>query len=620
MALAEIALRTAGLRARPPAPRSAVPPLGALESPTFYGTPGQPLWPSFDPQTAIRIGERNIFAMRCVEVIANSISGLEYQAGNVKSRLPRPTSRQMQLLGPAPGRPNPKWSSAKLWRYWVIQYLMTGKYAAVRERDAAGRTVALWPLMAQHLVPVLAEPKSPDYFMGYRYGTRGARGYREFKLDEIVYVWRPSQEDFRQPEPPLRLAQWGIQILRLLDEFDRGFLQNGGVPAHLVVTPMFTDKDARIGFRDQFRRKFGGAINVNKAAFAEFTDDAGDINQGTPRQTVDVKTIGQSQKDSEMAQSRMDRIDEMCAAFGVPLSLLGISRDSKFTNMASDKEVLWQITNKPLIAELEDNSNTALSDLDGPLDVGWFDTSSVPELRKPPVFTEAGGISAVAAGIISPNDYRSDRGLPPLSDPDADIARPRPLTIRDTFTVAAPGTTNPDATALDAPPAATDTAPPVAPKLKAVKATAVRTDLLDVVRGQLAIELAAQRGELEARRDGKRGGRRKAHAALDLSLVYDADHWRERMVTNLGPGLRAAGYSNAAIEDFSVDVTAAVREQLDQSIDIDATAWEPDGYLAALTPHHGQMVASGTVEQALLQLAGGQGGAADALAMLGGGG
>lgn len=606
MALADLALRAAGFRARPPAPRSSRPPGGALEAPTFYGTPGRPLWPTFDPQTAIRIGERNLFAMRCVETIANTIAGQPYQAGNVKSRTVRPTTRQMQLLGPAPGRPNPKWSSQKLWRYTIIQYLIMGKYAWLKEFDDAGRVSALWPLMAQHLTPVLADTRSGDYFKGYRYGTRGSNGYREFTLDEIVYCWRPSQEDVRQPEAPLRLAQWGIQILKLIDEFDAAFLRNGGVPTHLVITPGFDTNDERTAFRDQFRTKFGGARNAGKPAFAEIDLEAGDYGQnGAPaRQTVDVKTIGLAQKDSQLRESRMDRIDEMCAGLGVPLSLLGISRDSKYTNMQTDKEILWQLTNKPIISELEDHTNTALSDMDGVLDVGWFDLSGVPELRKPPVFSETEGLAAVAAGRITENEYRADRGLPPKEGGDEyQTPAPPPAPAPPQL-----GNGTPDVPPVDASPA----------KRAPVRATAVRTDLLAVVRDQLAVELAAQRAELEARRDGKRGGRRRAHAALDLELVYDVEHWRQRAVTNLGPGLRAVGYDDSAIESFSVDITDAVRDQLAGTTDVGAVAWEPDGYLAALQ-RPAPMLPAADVEQALLQLAGGHGDAAAALAMLGGG-
>jgi HK97 family phage portal protein len=598
MALADLALRAAGLRARPPAPRSTTPPPGALESPNFYGTPHQPLWPSFEGATQVELGQRNLYATRAIEKLADMISGLPFQAGNVTSRTPRPTSRMMQLLGPAPGRPNPKWSSQRLWRYEIIQYLTMGKFAMVHERDNAGRIVALWPLMAQHLVPVLAPAGSTDYFEGYRYGTRGAQGYREYNLDEVTYVYRPSQIDLRQPEAPLRLARWGIDILRLIDEFDQSFLKNGGVPAHLVITPSFTDKNARVAFRDQFRTKFGGARNAGKPAFAEYTDEQGDFGQGQPRQTVDVKVIGTAQKDAQRAETRQSRIDDMALAIGVPLSLLGLSRDSKFTNMNTDRENCWKETANPLAGELADNVNTALSFMDNPTDVGWFDISGVAELRRPPVFTEQGGLAAVQDGTISENEYRTDRGLPPKEGGDVYRTKAEPPVIEPPASEPQP--------AIPAPPAK----PPV-------RATAVRTDLLDVVRAQLATELSAQRVELEARRDGKRGGRRRAHAALDLALVYDQDHWQRRLATNLAPGLRAAGYGDEAIESFSVDVTSAVLAQLDGQTSIPEVAWEPDGYLPALDRPAVQLDA-GLVETVLAQVAGGQHDAATALALLGG--
>lgn len=605
MALADLALRAAGVRARPPAPRSTTPPPGALESPNFYGTPHQPLWPSFEGASQVELGQRNLYATRAIEKLADMISGLPFQAGNVKSRLPRPTSRMMQLLGPAPGRPNPKWSSQRLWRYTVIQYLSMGKFGLVHERDSAGRIVALWPLMAQYLIPVLAPAGSTDYFEGYTYGTRGARGYREYELDEVTYVYRPSQTDLRQPEAPLRLARWGIDILRLIDEFDQAFLKNGGVPAHLVITPTFTQNDDRVAFRNQFRSKFGGARNAGKPAFAEYNDEQGDYGQGQPRQTVDVKTIGLAQKDSQMAETRQARVDDMAIAIGVPLSLLGLSRDSKYTNMGTDRENCWKETANPLAGELADNVNTALSSLDNVTDVGWFDTSGVPELRTPPVFTEQGGLAAVDDGVITVNEYRKDRGLPPLPDGDEPRVKVAPPAIE--------------------PPAGEpqqDTEPPPvkpAPKLKAVRAVAVRADMLDVVRAQLATELADQRRELEARQTGKRGGRRRAHAQLDLALVYDREYWKKRMVKNLTPGLRAAGYADPVIETWSHDVTGQVLDQLGGQTAMPSMAFDPDGYLPALD-QAGLQLDAGLVETVLAQVAGGQHDAAAALQLLGGGG
>jgi hypothetical protein len=477
--------------------------------------------------------------------------------------------------------------------------------------------------MAQHLVPVVAAPGAPGYFEKYRYGTRGTQGFREFSTSDITYIWRPSQKDIRIPEAPLRLAGQAIVISQLLNQFDHAFLSNGGVPAHMVVTPPFEDGKQRRAFRDQFNRKFGGAGNAGKVAFAETISEPGEFGTTTPQASVDVKVIGTTQKDSEINTLRTAKNEEQSIVFGVPLSMLGVSAGSKYTNMQTDRENYWKETIKPYLREFEDHINLSLAPkMDGPKDIGWFDTSSVPELRKAPVFTEGGGINAVAAGLISPNDYRLDRGLPADKDPDMDIARPRPLTLRDTFTVSstAPGA-NPDQ--LPPNPAKPDANPTVVKKDQAippVKAKAVREDLLGIVREQLATELADQRRELQQRLAGKRGGKHRAHAQLNLGLAYDTEHWAQRLSRNLAPSLRAAGLLDGEITEWSQDITEAVHEHLSMTNDM-AGAFDTDDYMGKLD-QPGRPVSApvdaGYIESALLQISQGQMEASDVLKAIAG--
>lgn len=535
---------------------------------------------------SVTMSERSLYATRAIEYVADTISGLPFVAGNAVSRMPRPTTQMQQLLGPAPGGPNPQWSSAKLWNYSIKQYMVLGKFAWLPEYDDAGRIVALWPLMAQYLIPVVAEPNSKlGYFKEFEYGTRGAAGHRIFKPDQIVYIWRPSQHDVRQPEAPLRLATMGIVISQLLDQFDRSFLQSGGVPAHMVITPPFETAAERNAFRNQFNRKFGGASNAGKTMFSETDTEPGEYGTTPAQSSVDIKVIGQSQKDSELNVMRLARIDDIVAVFGVALSLLGISKDSKYTNMQTDRQNYWQGRGISTIRELQDHVNIALGPLmDGPKDVGWFDTGSVPELRGTPRFSEAGGAAAVIAGLITLNQYLEDRGLPRSDDPDADTLR-KPAAVPAQLP-------NPPADPAVAP------ADPVAePK----RVAAVRTDLLGVVRDQLAIELRAQRGEIEARLAGKRGGRKKAAAQLDLGMAYEAEHWHNRMILNLTPTLRAAGFADHDISSWSEDITGRVANELHTS-GVIGDIFEPDDYMASLTPH----VHSSEVEQALMQVHAGQ--------------
>lgn len=610
MALTDIALRAAGLRARPPAVASSKPPAGALADPIFSTVPHQPMWSAYDGPQNVAFSRRNIYAARCIEHIANSIAGLPFQAGNMVSRIPRATSAMQQLLGPAPGSPNPLWSAAKLWRWSVKQFLILGKFAWLHEYDSTGRIVALWPLMAQYLIPVVAAPGGQNYFEAYRYGTQGSLGYREFAIKDVTYVWNPSQKDARQPESPLDLAKYAINIASLLDQFDMGFLTNGGVPAHLVTTGRFGDSASRRAFRAQFGRKFGGAANTGKTMFAERDLEEGDFGQQAPADPVDVKIIGQTQKDSQLDNLRNMKIQDICVDFGVPLSLLGYSADSKYTNMELDRANYWIENVKPKLAELEDAVNISLGVLlDGPKDVGWFDTSSVPELRKPPMFSEAGGIAAVEAGLITPNQYLEDRGLPPSDDPDADKLRKQaPAAKPPVGGLPAQPVVSP----LAGPDGETAPEPPPIPPLRHV--TAVRTDLIDVVRGQLQLELDAQRAELEARLNGKRGGKNKAHARLDLSLAYDIQHWHQRMVKNLAPALRGAGLGQH-IDEWSADVTSDVLDRLGQQQSLDV--FDADDGMARLDTYAtGGNVEAGAVESLLLGISTGGMSMATALAAI----
>jgi HK97 family phage portal protein len=596
MALADWALRAAGLAGT--RSDSVRPPAGAVSSPIYNSVPHQPLWPAFEGPSSINLSERNIYAARCIEQIANSISGLPIVAGNVKSRTPRPTTRLQGLLGEAPGGPNPLWSSTKLKRYSVMQYLILGKFAWLHEFDKAGNIVALWPLMAQWLVPVVAGTGSPDYFEKFRYGAMGSPGYREFTPDQITYIWRPSLHDFRQPSSPLALAAWGINIMHMLDQFDHGFLGNGGVPAHMVTTPGFEDKAQRRAFRDQFRRKFGGPQNINKVMFAEYNDDPGEFGSTPSSASVDVKVIGQSQKDSQFDVLRDSRIRDMCVAFGVPLSLLGNSADSKYTNMQTDRDNYWKETISPKLTELADAINLTLgAKLDGINDVCWFDTANVPELRKAPTLPPAEGLQAVDRGYITPDEWRDDLNLPPL--PDGAGEKPRELT-------AVPAPVAEPVPAED--PASTPPPP--------VRAAAVRVDLLGVVRAQLATELSAAQAEITARLAGKRGGRKRAHASLDLSLAYEPEHWAGRLVSNLGPALRAAGFSDPQIEGWSEDVTEQVREHLHVQQSMQG-GFSTEAMMGLLGQQSGQ-VDAGYVAAALAQIQSGGLAAGDVLTALGG--
>jgi HK97 family phage portal protein len=375
-----------------------------------YGNPGQPLYPRQHPDTAVEWGYwANLYAYRCVNTIAATVAGLPFRGSAEADGHPDPTSVLGQLLGPAPGGPNAYWSSALLWRYLVAQWLVQGRFALLKQYTD-GDLVGLFPLQVQGLFPIPAETGAAP-FSHFEY-LRGTPYYREFLPAELVYCWNPSQLDWRQPESVLGPAARTVNLMKLLEDFDTSFLVNGGVPAYLVTTDAFAQKDDRARFRQQFDR-FTGAANAGQVMFAERVYDPGE-GTGTPNDPVSINTVGINQRDAELSALRDNKIRDLCVAFGVPLSLLGDSSLTRFHQTAEDRQFYYTETIKPLISGLADQVNIALgAEL---AEYGWFETTGIRELARERVFTnDAVAAELVAAELITRDEWRADAGLPPAA-------------------------------------------------------------------------------------------------------------------------------------------------------------------------------------------------------------
>lgn len=429
-------------------------PPGALGS-VQHLTVGQPVFPDQDGASAVNnVYLRSLYAYRCANAIASKITGLEFQVGNLGTRTPRKGAPLSALLGTDSGLPCPGWSTRMMWRWSSIQYMLLGKCAWALEfaqpDNPNSRVVGTWPLLAQYLdpipnVPLRNRPGSyvgqPGYitqqqqflatyqaqnqtqlysagdqllFSGFRYQYPGSQDYREYKPQEVAFLYRPSQADIRKPESVLQAAGIDLNIHTLLQAFDYAFLKNGAVPATVVVTPPFASDPDRQAFRSQFMSEFGGVGNSGKAMFAEREIEPGELPGEQGVDSVEIKTIGTTQRDAQLDILRDSKIQDICVAMGVPLSILGDSTRSKFTNMQVDRQNFWE-TISNTTAELQDSVNTVLAPRVGP-DKGWFDLSAIPELKPTPRFSEQWGPGLVAAGIITRDEFRGDYELPPADE------------------------------------------------------------------------------------------------------------------------------------------------------------------------------------------------------------
>lgn len=552
--LDNIASRAMGVRA--PALVSKKAPKGALAATQGWTLPNQPMDEPYSSEQSIdRAYMGNVIAYRCVDAIANSIVSCPFRAGDPISnnfKLNYPLAR---LLGPAPGSPNPMWSSANQLRYSIASYVLLGKFAWAIERDSVNRIVGLWPLRAQHVRPV-PSTKGTEYFKRFEYNDRSSDNYREFKPDDIVYIWRPAMSDFRQPESPVNVARLSINVAKLLDQFDMNFLKNGGVPAHMVITPPFATPEEKMGFQEQFLSDFSGTANAGKIMFAEREVEEG---EGAV-ESVDVKLLGTTQRDAEVNILRRAENTSISIAFGVPLSILGDSTAVTFSNAFQDRRNYWLETLLPRSREIQDGINTHLAPLLGK-EVGWFDTSGVPELRPEPAIPEQVAIDWVRAGIIKIDEIRADRGLPPSKDVGL---------TGDLAEAEAPTTGQPAADSL-AKQAGTDTVPPAkAPVATAPAASRGRESFSsrqdstvyvveEMLLGQVRNLLLEQAEIVNQRRQGRR---------VKSGPAFDIDYWEVRTERQLGPVLRALGVSSSHVRSLISEITRETARIVEDATDV----------------------------------------------------
>lgn len=531
-----------GVRARPSTLQSRKAPNSALKMPGWSDSK-QPLWPTFDNQKTIdRVYLRNVYAYRCIESIANSISGLPFRAGDPLTNNFRLTAPLAQLLGPAKGSPTPWMSAAMLWRYSIAQYLLLGRFAWAIEREAGpnSRITGLWPLQVQHLTPHYAGTGAYpfDYF---EYGTRGQEGYHKYQPDEIVYIWRSALGDYRQAESPVQAASVNVDVLSLLDQFDRSFLKNGGVPAHLIVTPSFATDEEREGFQSQFEAEFGGAANAGRTMFAEYEVDSGESGD---IETVDVKIIGTSQRDAQLVNLRQADIQAVCVAFGVPLSILGDASHRTFSNAEQERRNYWLETLLPRTRELQDGVNVHLVPklvaASQGSELGWFDTTGVPELQPEPRLPKEKALDWVLAGIFTPDELRADYGFVQTRDEvglKGPVVNPAPAPFGGPGDVAQQnGSPKPAAGSL-AKQANVKVVPPQ--KAPALPQRRSEADGLNKVLTSISVNFATEQAtSMRARMTNRRNKRNSANAE------YDVNYWSVRADGMIGPVLRELGVTD----------------------------------------------------------------------------
>ncbi len=336
-------------------------------------------------------------------------------AGTIAS-LPMPTLRTVEdrrepvgsfLDTPAgPDRQTPfEWKETLL-----LHLLLNGNAFLLHVYGGAGQLVGLEPV---HPLCVSVE-LDPEYVGGRKFtvtlddGTR-----REYGADRMTHVPGPCLDGLRGLGP-ITVARNSLGIALAGERGAARVFRNGGLFNTLVTPDEDIDEDEAKVIKESLSRRMSGPENAAEIVM---------INR-----KLKVSPYSMSMADAQFLESRIHQVEEIGRWFGLPPHLLGQTEKSTSwgTGIEEQNRGLARHTLMPWTSRVEQRLSRLVSN---PKFVE-FDYSGY--LKPAPDDEINLLIAQVNSGLLTLNEARKVRNMPPLDDPSADLPRVPPGAIPPT--------------------------------------------------------------------------------------------------------------------------------------------------------------------------------------------
>ena len=298
-------------------------------------------------------------------------------------------------------RPNPWWRGGDLIGATETYLSLWGAAFWRIDRGETGAAAEVWPLRPDRVRVVREAPG------GAVAGFVSMEAGRELPLlpEEVVWFryFNPLEESAGfAPMAAARLtADMGMEALR----FNRDFFRNGAGPQDLIFKAAGIVTEEQVAdFYRRMEQRLSGAGRWQRPIV---TGDG-----------WDVQRLGLSQRDMEWIGGLRWSLEGVARVFGVPLPLLEDFSRATYNNVREARRMFWEKTIVPELRFLESEVNQGLLAKLGAAADGLeaaFDLSTIEALSESESERTERHVRLVEAGILTVNEVRRERGLPPVS-------------------------------------------------------------------------------------------------------------------------------------------------------------------------------------------------------------
>ena len=320
---------------------------------------GFPQFQRWDTETAIEEGLKasSIF-YACCRLRADAISQVPWvvkrRQGNELVEVENtPLHRLLE-------EPNEDFAWSEMMEQLAYHLDLAGNsYWSILRAGNEGRPRQLWPLLPQ---AIKIFPGRERLIEKYRYEYRGAK--QDIDWRDMVHVKTTNPNDFLFGLPTIQAAGRAVDVDREAGAWQYASLHNRGVSDYAIIIDPATPPDQIDRLKELHRNRQAGSDNARSPLLS----------------TRDIKLMNQNAVEMDFVNSRTKVWEEIAAAMGVPLPMIGVLENATLANIETSRRIFWLDSIVPLLRRIRSQLNQQLAREFGlVLD---YDLSNVEALRE----------------------------------------------------------------------------------------------------------------------------------------------------------------------------------------------------------------------------------------------
>lgn len=375
--------------------------IGGLEA--LIGADGTASYPKTDFVTLSKDGyEKNAVIYACINELGSSASEprLIVETKNRKGEWEeKPEHSLAKLLQ----RPNPEMSGYEFLFGATLFQSLAGNAFYEKERSAAGRVVALWPMRPDR-VGIISVKSKPGQRVKQRisaYTWRYAADVVQLPPRDVIHFKHPHPRDDLWGLPPLAAAAREGDTDNKATDYVSSFFSNAAVPKGLLKIQGRIDKAEEKRVKGRLVEMYTGRSGWHEPLI---------LGEGS-----EWVELAETFKDMDFPNLRQIGEARLCMVFQVPPVIVGAYTGlmhSTYSNYAEARKSFWHETLMPLYRKHEDTLNRSLTWPDYGKEVRLrFDFREVVALEEDKTQVWARATEAFKASMITRNDGRAEVGL-----------------------------------------------------------------------------------------------------------------------------------------------------------------------------------------------------------------